>query len=70
MQIEAPPLSPTELAVLERALEQAGIGFGRELKRPVSRWRRVSAAEAVDGGVATPVGYARSPRSTPGATRA
>ncbi len=71
MRLEAVlPLNSAELVALARALRRAGIAFDAEAERPVTRWGRVSAAEAVDSCVATPGRYARSPRSTPGATRA
>lgn len=71
MRLEAvPPLSPAELAALAGALGRAGIGFDAKAGRPVTKWRSVSAAEAVDYGVATLGDYARPPRSTRGATRA
>ncbi len=71
MRLEVvPPLSPAELVALERALGRAEIGLEAKAKRSVTRWRRASAAEAVDSGVAMLCDYARSPRSTPGATRA
>ena len=69
MRLEAvPPLSSAELAALAGALGRAG--FDAKAGRPVTKWRSVSAAEAVDYGVAKLGDYARPPRSTRGATRA
>ena len=71
MRLEAVPLlSAAELTALERALAHAGIGLDAGPELRVTRWRRESAAEAVDAEGAPPGVYARSPRSTPGATRA
>ncbi|CAN5679641.1 MAG: hypothetical protein H0T97_12610 [Actinobacteria bacterium] len=70
MRLEAaPPVSPAALAALEGALARAGIGFDALPDQlPTAGWRRVAAAEAVNAEVLGD--YARSPRSTPGATRA
>ena len=66
-------LSPTvddlDDAVLRRALEAAGIGLVSRPEAAVSAWSRVAAREAVDNQPAR-AGYALSPRSTRGATRA
>ena len=62
---------PDELAALERALEQAGNDARGKLRAdPSRRGLGRAALEAVDVRVAAPARYARSPRSTPGATRA
>ena len=66
-----PSMSRVELAALERALEEAGAGLDIGPGRPVTAWARLAASEGVDSGVeACAARYARSPRSTPGATRA
>lgn len=69
MQLSTTPhLSPAELAAIERLL--ANVDPASELKPESARtrWSEAAAHEAVDCDV--PSGYARSPRSTPGATRA
>ena len=66
-----PSMCSAELAALERALEEAGAGREVRASRLTTAWARLAAAEAVDPGVEAPSArYARSPRSTPGATRA
>lgn len=56
-------------AALRRALEAAGIRLDSQAEAAVSAWTRVAAREAVDNQPAR-AGYALSPRSTRGATRA
>ncbi len=70
MRLEVlPSVSAEELAALQRALGQAGTTLEASSERPVTPWSRMTALEAVDVPVAAER-YARSPRSTPGATRA
>jgi hypothetical protein len=54
---------------LERALAEAGEALERQPAAYASAWRRAAALEAVDG-EPDEDGYALSPRSTRGATRA
>ena len=64
-----PPLEERDAAVIGRALE---IGIGSLATRSssaTSEWRRTAAREAVEG-EPEDAGYALSPRSTRGATRA
>jgi hypothetical protein len=53
---------------LRAALRQAGIALDERPAAYASAWRRAAAREAVASDRAEP--YARSPRSTRGATRA
>lgn len=62
------PLGDDERRALERALEEAGVGVQEQPQPYGSAWRQTAAREAIDG---EPLdGYAPSPRSTRGATRA
>jgi len=71
MRLEVvPPVSPEELVALEQALARAEIEIHATPGRSLTRWSRTAALEAVDARVATRARYARSPLSTPGATRA
>ena len=63
-------MSPEELAALEDALDRAEIDLNPNPAGSHTPWSRIAALEAVNTRVATPAGYARSPLSTPGATRA
>ena len=65
-----PPVSPAELAALEHALARAGIELEAKPARTYTGWTRAASLEAMDVQLAPPTCYARSPRSTPGATRA
>jgi hypothetical protein len=64
-----PHLGGAEQEALRVALERAGVSLASELRGYESAWRRAASREAVDN---EPVArrYARSPRSTRGATRA
>lgn len=70
MQLEAiPPLADSELAAIRVALARSGLRFDGQPPIYTSKWRQVALREAVDE--EPEIGrYARSPRSTPGATRA
>ena len=71
MRLEVvPPVSPAELVALEQALVRAELEIYAKPDRTLTRWSRTAALEAVDARVSTPARYARSPLSTPGATRA
>ena len=70
LQVTALHVFCRRVAALERALEQAGIALEAKPERPITAVGADRCAEAVDVPVATPERYARSPRSTPGATRA
>lgn len=70
LELEAiPPLSDGELAAIRLALVRAAVPLDGQPPVYTSKWRRVAVREAVDKEPAV-VRYARSPRSTPGATRA
>lgn len=70
MPLEAiPPLDDSELAAIRVALTRAGVRLDGQPPVYTSRWRRSAVREAVDNEPEI-VRYARSPRSTPGATRA
>lgn len=70
VRLEAiPPLPDSELAALRVALTRADVRLDGQPPVYTSKWRRVAMREAVDKGPEL-VRYARSPRSTPGATRA
>jgi len=64
-----PPLSPAEKAVLAEAVRRAASELDGEHDPYATAWRRAGLAEAADGD-GEQEGYARSPRSTRGATRA
>jgi hypothetical protein len=64
-----PPLPDDARAAVERALADAGEAVEDQPSAYRSAWRRAAALEAVDG-VPDEDGYALSPRSTRGATRA
>ena len=64
-----PPLPDEARDALERALAAPGDAPERQPAAYRSAWRRVAALEAVDG-EPDEDGYALSPRSTRGATRA
>ncbi len=64
-----PPLSDGERDALEAALAEAGVSADGPPEAYRSAWRRAAALEAVDGEPDAD-GYALSPRSTRGATRA
>jgi hypothetical protein len=64
-----PPLPDDVRDALERALAEAGAALEQQPAAYRSAWRRVAALEAVDG-EPDEDGYAFSPRSTRGATRA
>jgi hypothetical protein len=64
-----PPLPDDARDALERALVDAGEGLDQQPDGYRSAWRRAAALEAVDG-EPDEDGYALSPRSTRGATRA
>ena len=69
MDVDAtPPLEPHEHEALLAALEQANVGLG-ESEAYRQAWRLAALREAALGDEAE-VGYAFSPRSTRGATRA
>jgi hypothetical protein len=63
-----PPVAPSEARALAAAVERAGIR-GSDDRGYQSAWRRSALREAVERG-ASEDGYALSPRSTRGATRA
>lgn len=64
-------MSEQESAALSAALAKAGVPLHARSEAYDSAWRRVAAREAVDNQPArTVVRYARSPRSTRGATSA
>jgi uncharacterized ferritin-like protein (DUF455 family) len=70
VQLEAiPPLADSELAAIRIALARSGLRFDGQPPIYTSNWRRVAVREAVEKEPEI-VRYARSPRSTPGATRA
>jgi hypothetical protein len=70
MRIEVdPPLSRAERVALEVALARAEVTLEERPADHLSRWRRTAAREAVENEPAR-AGYALSPRSTLGATRA
>jgi hypothetical protein len=64
-----PSLSPAETSVLAEAVRRSGIELDGESDPYASAWRRAGLVEAADGDGESD-GYARSPRSTRGATRA
>jgi hypothetical protein len=64
-----PPLAEHERAALLHALDRAGIWTDGTPDAYASAWLRAASREAVDH-QPPPVSYARSPRSTLGATRA
>jgi hypothetical protein len=66
-----PEPAEQELTAIRHALSRAGVRLDGQPESYLSGWRRASAREGVDNEPA-PVrtGYARSPRSTRGATRA
>ena len=64
-----PPLSEDARDALERARAEAGASLEGQSAAYRSAWRRAAALEAVDG-EPDEDGYALSPRSTRGATRA
>jgi hypothetical protein len=64
-----PPLPDDARDALARALAEAGESLERQSTTYRSAWRRAAALEAVDG-EPDDDGYALSPRSTRGATRA
>ncbi len=64
-------VSAAELAAIEHALSRSGIGLESTGASRVTLWRRAAAREAVTPPASMiDAGYARSPRSTRGATRA
>jgi hypothetical protein len=66
-----PALPEPELTAIRRVLSRAGVQLDGQPESYLSAWRRASAREAVDNEPArVRVSYARSPRSTRGATRA
>ena len=70
MRVEAiPPLADSELAAIRVALARADVGLDEQPRVYASKWRKAAVREAADNEPET-VRYARSPRSTPGATRA
>ncbi len=70
MPLEVVPLvSSAQQAALERVLVRVGIELGAKPERSLTGWAQAAALEAVDAR-SPMVGYTRSPRSTPGATRA
>ena len=70
MKLEVvPPLSPPEQEALTEALARAGLELDGPPPGYASAWRRVGLAEATGSGDESD-GYAFSPRSTRGATRA
>lgn len=64
-----PSLSPDEQIVVELALRRARVRLEDVPPAYESSWRRAGARESV-GSEPAREGYARSPRSTRGATRA
>jgi hypothetical protein len=64
-----PPLPDDARAALERALADAGEAVEDQPSAYRNAWRRAAALEAADG-EPDEDGYALSPRSTRGATRA
>ncbi len=64
-----PPLPDDERLALERALAEAGIPLDEAPAQYRGAWQQAAAEEAVDCEPSAD-GYARSPRSTRGATRA
>ena len=64
-----PPLPPSERQALTEALARAGLEPDGPPPGYASAWRRAGLAEATRDGD-EPEGYALSPRSTRGATRA
>lgn len=64
-----PDVDELALAALERGLAAAGVRLDGDGRAPASAWLRTARREAVEKEPA-PVRYARSPRSTRGATRA
>jgi hypothetical protein len=64
-----PPLPDDARDALERVLAEAGEALEPKPVAYQSRWRRAAALEAVNG-ESDEDGYAFSPRSTRGATRA
>lgn len=64
-----PPLPPTEQQALTEALARAGLELDGPPPAYASPWRRVGLFEATGNGDEND-GYALSPRSTRGATRA
>lgn len=70
MRLDAiPPLADSELAAIRVALARADVRLDGRPPVYTSKWRQVAVREAVDHEPEL-VRYARSPRSTPGATRA
>jgi hypothetical protein len=70
MPLEAiPPLADSELAAIRVALTRADVRLDGQPPVYTSEWRRSGMREAVDNEPEI-ARYARSPRSTPGATRA
>lgn len=65
----APPLPEAERQAVRNALVRAGIQLDGTPDAYGNAWRRAAAREAVESEPA-PGRYARSPRSTRGATRA
>jgi hypothetical protein len=68
-----PELGAGEQEALGMALERAGVSLEARPRGHGSAWRRAAAREAVDNepvAAASKLPYARSPRSTRGATRA
>jgi hypothetical protein len=65
----APPLTEDEQVAVQAALARAGVHIDGRPESYRSSWRRAAVREAVDA-QPTLARYARSPRSTRGATRA
>ncbi|CAN5244803.1 hypothetical protein BH20ACT13_BH20ACT13_25850 [soil metagenome] len=69
MELEIlPPLPPTEQQALRIALTRLGIACVKASGSYGSAWRREASREALENNL--DARYARSPLSTPGATRA
>jgi hypothetical protein len=68
-----PELGAAEQEALRSALDRAGVSIEQRSRGHDSAWRRAASREAVDNEPVPPTSklpYARSPRSTRGATKA